>query len=83
MDLQFKNNILYLYLRFKQNVNRRYSDSVEDISPDAIPLEKEGILSKLQLTENGRKIKPKWVIYYTTLSGSKLSFYKDIKNVEV
>lgn len=64
------------------NVNRRYSDSVEDISPDAIPLEKEGILSKLQLTENGRKIKPKWVIHYTTLSGSKLSFYKDIKNVE-
>ncbi|XP_071812475.1 rho GTPase-activating protein 12-like isoform X2 [Apostichopus japonicus] len=62
--------------------SRRYSDSVEDISPEAIPLEKEGILSKLKLTENGKKVKPKWVPCYTTLIGSKLSFYKDIKNVE-
>lgn len=56
---------------------------MDDISQEPIPREKEGILSKLQLTENGRKVKPKWVPCYTTLIGSKLSFYKDVKNVEV
>ncbi|PIK40005.1 Rho GTPase-activating protein 27 [Apostichopus japonicus] len=37
---------------------------------------------KVKTAENGKKVKPKWVPCYTTLIGSKLSFYKDIKNVE-
>ncbi|XP_072028673.1 rho GTPase-activating protein 15-like isoform X2 [Amphiura filiformis] len=65
------------------NVRRRYSDlDGNELSPEAMAREKEGILNRAKLDDGRKSTKVKFVNSYAVLTGSTLTFYKDQKIAE-
>ncbi|XP_075037036.1 rho GTPase-activating protein 15 [Mixophyes fleayi] len=67
--------------RHRRNHSQHYVTE-HTISKDVLVSQnKEGILNKTKITDKGKKLRKNWTTSYAVLSGKKLEFYKDAKEL--